>query len=86
MPPYLLLSILLGATYGTLFHLWQGKTMRDFAIYFLTGIIGFGIGQALGSLLGLDIFLVGSIHIVEATVVCWACLFLIRWLKPFPKK
>lgn len=86
MPPYLLLSILLGATYGTLFHLWRGKTMRDFAIYFLTGIIGFGLGQALGSLLGLDMFLMGSIHIVEATVVCWACLFLIQWLKPFPAK
>ncbi len=84
MPPYLLLSILLGAVYGTLFHLWRGKTLRDFAIYFLTGIIGFVLGQILGDMLGLDIFLVGSIHVVEATVASWACLFLIRWLKPFP--
>ena len=86
MPPYLLLSILLGAAYGTLFHLWRGKTLRDFAIYFLTGIIGFVLGQILGDLLGMDIFLVGSIHIAEATIISWACLFLIQWLKPFPQK
>lgn len=83
MPPYLLLSVLLGATYGVLFHLWWGKTMRDLAIYFLSGIIGFGVGQAFGVLLDLNIFLLGPIHLVEATIASWGGLFLIRWLKPF---
>jgi hypothetical protein len=84
MPPYFLLSFLLGATYGTIFHLWRGKTMRDLMIYFLTGIIGFGAGQAVGSLLGLDIFLLGQVHMIEATAISWISLFLIQWLKPFP--
>jgi hypothetical protein len=81
MPPYLLLSILLGGSYGALFHLWQGKTMRDLVIYFLTGIIGFGLGQGLGNLLGLDILLIGPLHIVEATGLSWLSLFVMKWLK-----
>jgi hypothetical protein len=81
MPPYLLLSVLLGGLYGVLFHLWRGKTLRDLAIYFLTGIIGFFLGQAAGNLLGLDLFLIGPLHVVEATLVSWLGLFVIKWLK-----
>ena len=81
MSPYLLLSFLLGGVYGALFHLWQGKTIRDLVIYFLTGIIGFGIGQGLGNLLGWNVFLIGSVHIVEASIISWVSLFIIKWLK-----
>ena len=81
MLPYLLLSFLLGGIYGALFHFWQGKTIRDLVIYFLTGIIGCGLGQALGNLLELNIFLIGSLHIVEATFVSWLSLFMMKWLK-----
>jgi hypothetical protein len=81
MPPYLLLSFLLGGVYGALFHLWQGKTIRDLIIYFLTGIIGFGLGQALGNMMGFNVFQIGSVHIVEASVICWASLLMMKWLK-----
>ena len=81
MPPYILLSILLGGIYGVLFHLWQGKTIRDLVIYFLMGIIGFGLGQALGNLLEVNAFLIGPVHLVEATVVSWLSLFVMKWLK-----
>lgn len=81
MAPYLLLSFLLGGIYGALFHFWQGKTSRDLIIYFLTGLIGFGVGQALGNLLGLDMFLIGSVHIIEATIISWLSLFLMKWIK-----
>ena len=81
MPPYLLLSIVLGATYGTLFHLWRGKSVRDLAIYFLTGIIGFGLGQGFGNLMGFSFLLLGTLHIVEATVASLIGLFVIQWLK-----
>lgn len=81
MPPYLLLSFLLGGIYGAFFHFWQGKTIRDLIIYFLTGIIGFGIGQALGNLLGLNLFMIGPVHIAEATAMSWLSLLLMKWLK-----
>lgn len=81
MPPYLLLTFLLGGAYGALFHLWRGKNIRELIIYFLTGIIGFGIGQAVGNVLGLDVFLIGPLHIIEASVMSWVSLFLMQWLK-----
>lgn len=81
MPPYLLLSFVLGAIYGLLFHLWRGKDFQDLAIYFFTGIIGFAMGQVLANYAGLDIFLIGPLHIAEATLMSWINLFIIQWLK-----
>ena len=81
MPPYILLSLLLGATYGTLFHLWRGHNVRDLIIYFLTGIIGFGLGQGLGNLLGLNVLMLGPLHLAEATLGSLISLFIIQWLK-----
>lgn len=81
MPPYLLLSVLLGGMYGVLFHLWQGKTIRDLLIFFLTGIIGFILGQVLSNLLGFNLFLIGPLHVVEASIASAAMLFLMKWLK-----
>ena len=81
MPPYLLLSLILGGIYGTIFHLWRGKSVKDLVIYLITGIIVFIIGQALGNLLGLRIFLIGPLHIIEATVISWISLFVAQWLK-----
>ncbi len=81
MPPYLLLSLLLGAAYGALFHLWRGKNVRDLAIYVLAGIIGFALGQSIANLLGFDVFMIGPLHVAEATATAWAGLFLVYWLR-----
>jgi hypothetical protein len=81
MPPFVLLALLLGATYGALFHFWRGKNLPELAIYLLTGVIGFGLGQVIGRLLGLNLLLIGPLHIIEATVVSWGSLFLVKWLK-----
>jgi hypothetical protein len=81
MPPYLLLIFLLGATYGTLFHLWRGQNLRDLTLYFLTGILGFALGQFIGNLINLDLFAIGPLHIAIATLSSWASLFLVQWLK-----
>lgn len=81
MPPFLLLSSVLGAMYGTLFHLWRGDQIRDLLIYLVAGILGFLVGQGIGNLLGFEAFLIGPIHVIEATIVSWSTLFLAWWLK-----
>jgi uncharacterized membrane protein YfcA len=86
MPPYLLLLLLLGAVYGVLFHLWRGKTLRDLIIYLLTGIIGVGLGQAIGNLIDTGILMVGPLHLVEATFAGWLSLFIMDWLKVGPRR
>ena len=81
MPPYLLLSVLLGAIYGTLFHLWRGSKVRDLLIYVAAGILGFLLGQVLGSIIDLNFFTIGQLYPLEGTLLSWAGLLLIHWLK-----
>ncbi|HMR63158.1 MAG TPA: hypothetical protein PKE64_04015 [Anaerolineae bacterium] len=81
MPPYLLLAVLLGAVYGVLFHLWRGKSFRDLATFLGIGVVGFALGQGVGILLGFDQWLIGPLHVVEASLLSWGSLFLVQWLK-----
>jgi hypothetical protein len=81
MPPFLLLALLLGSIYGTLFHLWRGRTLQDLFIYPLAAIIGFLFGQGIGNITESTVWLIGPLHLLEATIASWVVLFLIQWLK-----
>jgi len=81
MSPYFLLSILLGGAYGTAFHIWQGKSVKDVAYYIGAGVIGFGLGQAIANFFAWKLFLIGPIHLLEASLVSWLALFVARWLR-----
>ena len=81
MSPYFLLSILIGGAYGAAFHIWQGKTLKDIVYYLLAGVIGFGLGQALANFFAWQLFLIGPLHIIEASLSCWLVLFIARWLR-----
>ncbi len=81
MSPYFLFSLLIGGAYGTAFHIWQGKTVKDILYYLVAGVLGFGLGQLLANLFGWNFLMIGPLHIVEASLSCWAILFLARWLR-----
>lgn len=55
--------------------------MRDLILYLLAGIIGFVLGQSIAMIMGFEMWLIGSLHIVEATIASWGGLFLVDWLK-----
>ena len=79
--PALVLSLIIASAYGALFHLWKGKTAKDLLIYLAAGLGGFGLGQLVGNTLGLGIFTIGQVHVVEASLMCWFILFIANWLK-----
>jgi thiamine transporter ThiT len=81
MSPALLLSALIASIYGALFHLWRGRTFRELPLYLIASGLGFALGQLAGNLFGLDIFTIGPIHIIEASLGSWVTLFIARWLK-----
>lgn len=81
MSPYFLLSILLGGIYGSAFQFWFGKNVKDVIFYVVVGIVGFGLGQALAGLTGWHYVMIGPLHVVEATLICWLTLFISRWLR-----
>jgi hypothetical protein len=79
--PALILSLIMASAYGALFHVWKGKTAKDLLIYLIAGLTGFGLGQLVGKTLGLGIFMIGEVHVVEASLICWLILFIAKWLK-----
>jgi len=81
MSPTLLLSALIASIYGALFHVWRGRSFRDLPLYLIASGLGFALGQLIANLFGLDIFTIGPIHIIEASLGSWAMLFIARWLK-----
>lgn len=66
--PSLLLSLLLSVVYASLFHLWRGRSLRDFVVFLIAAIAGFGAGQLAGALIRLPMLQVGEVHLIEATV------------------
>jgi hypothetical protein len=81
MSPALLLSALIAGIYGALFHVWRGRTFRELPLYLVASGLGFGLGQLAGNAIGLDVFMLGSLHIIEASLGSWGVLFVARWLK-----
>lgn len=78
--PSVVFSFLLASLYGAVFHFIWGKRWRDLAVYWIAALAGFGIGQLVFDLLGLSVYMVGQVRVVESTIVCWVCLFVARWL------
>ena len=79
--PPVVLSLVVASLYGGLFHLVWGQSWGEFVLYWITSIVGFGLGQAIGNVIGLNIMMVGQVHLLEATLVSWAGLFVAKWLK-----
>ncbi len=81
MPPRLLLSFLMAGMYGALFHVWRGRSFRELPLYLIAALLGFVLGDLAGDAIGLDIFMIGPTHIIEASLGSWGMLFIARWLK-----
>jgi hypothetical protein len=85
VPPALVLAIVIASIYAALFNLWRNGTPRDLLFYLVAAWVGFGLGQIAGGLLHLDWGMIGSLHPIEGSLLCWLTLFLMNWLR-MPKR
>lgn len=81
LSPPLVLSLIIASAYAAIFTLWQRGSTRDLLIYLLTCWLGFAIGELIGDAVGLDILMIGQIHVVEGTFGSILLLFLAKWLR-----
>ena len=79
-PPFVF-SVLVSTAMAALFNLWQGGSVRDLALYLVAAWLGFAVGELLGDWIGLDLLMIGQVHMGEAMLTCGLLLFLTRWLK-----
>jgi hypothetical protein len=81
MGPDLLLIALFGGIYGALFHVWQGRRLRQLLIYIAAAIIGFALGQVTGEIAGLNVAMVGRLHLLEGSLVSGLALCVAWWAR-----
>ncbi len=68
LSPALWLSVLLGAIYGALFALWRGGGWLQAVRDVVAGVVGFGVGQLLATLLPLPSPQVGEAHLLWGSI------------------
>ena len=81
LSPPMVLSLIIASAYAAFFNLWQGGSVRDLLIYLAACWVGFAIGELAGDFLGLDILMIGQIHVLEGTIGALVLLALTNWLK-----
>jgi hypothetical protein len=86
LPPSFILSTLLAALLGTLWFVWRGRTLRDWIIDVLAALLGFGLGQLVGWLLGLGLPTVGEVRVVEGSLFAVLALWLTQRLRRPPSR
>jgi len=78
--PALVLSILLASAWAALFHLWQGRRLRDLLFYWLAAVVGFATGQVAGQMLDLIPWTIGQVRVMEGSLIALLFLLIARWL------
>jgi hypothetical protein len=78
LPPSLILALVLSSFYGLLFYLIFGHGWSRLIFYWTVGVFGFILGEWIASALGLTIFSVGELNLVEGSLVSWVSLFAVR--------
>ncbi|MBI5032539.1 MAG: hypothetical protein HZB51_18595 [Chloroflexi bacterium] len=72
--PSLVLAFLLASVYGLVFYLIFGHGWLRLIAYLVLGIVGFFLGQLLANFVGLALFNIGEMNLVEGTVTSWLAL------------
>ncbi len=82
-----ILSALLAIAYGAAFHFLVGGPLPSIVIYLIASAVGFIIGHFIGRFLGVEIFRLGAVYLLTASIGSWVLLIFIRWfLNPPPEQ
>jgi hypothetical protein len=79
--PLLILSLVIATLYGALFHLLWGKTLKELLVCWAAAVLGFSSGQLLASAFSWRDVLVGELHLLTASAVCWLFMALAKRLQ-----
>lgn len=78
--PGLVFAFVMATLYGALFHFILGGDARRLALFLLAGWIGFGLGHFAGLVLGVEVFSLGALRMIPATIGSFVSLFAVRAL------
>jgi len=70
----LVLGLFLATAYGAIFHLIMGGPPRKIALYVISAWIGFTAGHFVGAWFGFDVFQLGTINLLSASLGAWLAI------------
>jgi uncharacterized membrane protein YeaQ/YmgE (transglycosylase-associated protein family) len=76
--PSITFGFIIATLLGACFHLVFGGDARRLAFFLLAGWLGFALGHVLGILFEIDVFKVGSLHMLSAVVGAVIALLVAR--------
>jgi hypothetical protein len=76
----LILGFLIATAYGAGFHFILGGPAKRIILYVLAGWLGFAIGHLAGDFFNIEIFKLGTIHLLSASLGAWIALITGWWL------
>ncbi len=68
------LGLFLATAYGSIFHLIMGGPPRKIALYVVSSWVGFIFGHFVGAWLEIDIFRLGTVYLLGASVGAWLAI------------
>jgi uncharacterized membrane protein YeaQ/YmgE (transglycosylase-associated protein family) len=81
LAPGLWLSVLLALIYSLLFSAWRWNGWRQVGRDLLAGLVGFAVGQLIGTLLHLNWLQIGQVQLFWGTLAAVVFLAAGRWLR-----
>jgi len=79
--PQFIVGSAIATALASLFHLLLGRGWRDLLLYWFIALVGFAVGQGMANILGLSLYMLGRVHVIEAAISCWLAMLVARWLK-----
>jgi hypothetical protein len=81
IPPSLILSVLIGSMLGLAFFYGFGRKSDNMIASWVVAVVAFLAGQLVGSIRPVSPFLLGEVHVVEATVASLIALVAMHFAK-----
>ena len=78
VPPWALLSALIGVMHGALFHLVAGQRVRQLPLQILIGLFAGVAGGFVGTMIPPAILEIGDTNLISTSVAPWAVLGIAR--------
>ena len=84
--PVFIFALIIATMYGLGFHLLMGGNARRLALFVATSWFGFWLGQYIGSAFEINLFKIGIIRLLPATLITLALLIFAHLLTSGPSR
>ena len=78
--PTMVVFLGLSTAYALLFHFIGGRNIQQLILFWLVSVLGFGLGFGVAGLLGVHLFLLGGVPVIEASLGAVLLLLVARWV------